>query len=276
MKITEYPKTTSIAKDDVLVTDGPRGTKTIYGEDAPFAMFNSVKEMHGNIIRGKNLGGIFTPEQATAISNGSFDNLWLGDYWTLGSNRFRIVDFNYYNSGAYTATPNHIVVMPDLPITNAALGGSLVSGRMRGFYATAVRSNLNSTYTNTARSLFSSSLRTRKEFVSNEFMDIYNDDKIGANHGVALGDYYAMLPSEAALTGHLPRTASPMGYNGNCSTQWRQLRLFAMGWGLGQANFWLEGQVWHRTFACYNAGTGYIGDFDYTVVSGIRPLYVVG
>lgn len=42
-------------------------------------------EMHRNIYRGKNLGDHVTDEQVTAMRNGTFNDLFIGDYWKINS-----------------------------------------------------------------------------------------------------------------------------------------------------------------------------------------------
>lgn len=123
MKITEYPIAQFFDANDVLIKDGTNGTKQIKASDAVYALFDPIPEMHKEIFRGKSLGSTFTTAQQQAIENGSFHDLWLGDYWESGGIKYRIVDFNYYNKYFSAATPsgassmpNHLVVMPDGPI----------------------------------------------------------------------------------------------------------------------------------------------------------------
>ena len=39
---------------------------------------------HNSIYRGKNLGSSVTQEQWNAIEAGTFDDLYIGDYWVIG------------------------------------------------------------------------------------------------------------------------------------------------------------------------------------------------
>ena len=123
MKITEYPTAQFFDENDVLIKDGTNGTKQIKASDMVYALFDPIPEMHKEIFRGKSLGATFTTAQKEAIENGSFHDLWLGDYWESGDTKYRIVDFNYYNKYFFaarpqeaTTMPNHLVVMPDGPI----------------------------------------------------------------------------------------------------------------------------------------------------------------
>lgn len=54
--------------------------------------------MHRNTYRGKWLGEIVTEEQKDAVKNGTFDDLYIGDYWgpEEGKPKLVIMDFNYF------------------------------------------------------------------------------------------------------------------------------------------------------------------------------------
>ena len=110
---------------------------------------------HNSLYRGKNLGSTFTSAQATAISNGTFTDLYIGDYWTVSnlshtyldadgvshtetySGTLRIADINYYlraGEGNNDFKLNHIVVVPDTSMyshcmndTNTTAGGYVES-----------------------------------------------------------------------------------------------------------------------------------------------------
>ena len=69
---------------------------------------------HTSIYRGKYLGSYVTEAQYAAISAGTFDDLYVGDYWTIGGVNYRIADFDYYyNTGDTACTKHHVVVVPD-------------------------------------------------------------------------------------------------------------------------------------------------------------------
>lgn len=70
----------AVLADDVATALASRlldvETKT---ENLPLA-----PEMHRNIYRGKDLGTKVTDLQKTAIGDGTFDDIYVGDHWTLG------------------------------------------------------------------------------------------------------------------------------------------------------------------------------------------------
>lgn len=67
---------------------------------------------HRNTYRGKNLGSTFTQEQKAAIKNGTFDDLYVGDYWENDGHKWVIADINYWKNNTETLGENHIVVVP--------------------------------------------------------------------------------------------------------------------------------------------------------------------
>lgn len=69
---------------------------------------------HNSIYRGKSLGSSVTQAQWSAISDGTFDDMYIGDYWTIGGVNWRIAAFDYYyNCGDTAFTKHHVVIVPD-------------------------------------------------------------------------------------------------------------------------------------------------------------------
>ena len=91
---------------------------------------------HNSIYRGKNLGTSVTAAQYAQISAGTFDDMFIGDYWNITYNGtarvFRIAAFDYWlkcgdsnwndGSGNYDVNKNsthHVVIVPDSNIVNS-------------------------------------------------------------------------------------------------------------------------------------------------------------
>lgn len=69
---------------------------------------------HNATYRGKALGSAVTAEQWAAIANGTFTDLYIGDYWTIGGINYRIAAFDYYlRSGDTDTTTHHVTLVPD-------------------------------------------------------------------------------------------------------------------------------------------------------------------
>lgn len=86
---------------------------------------------HNAIYRGKNLGTQFTAEMSANIKNGTFKDLYCGDYLVINGTTYRFMDFDYlYKTGDISLDTHHILAVPDAPMyshvmndTNTAEGG---------------------------------------------------------------------------------------------------------------------------------------------------------
>lgn len=84
--------------------------------------------MHNGIYRGKYLGNALTAAQKSAISSGTFEDLYIGDYWTIGGVNYRIAAFDYWlHCGDTECTAHHVVVVPDTNLYNAKMNDSNIT-----------------------------------------------------------------------------------------------------------------------------------------------------
>lgn len=117
-KIVDYPAADRIAKDDVFLLDGERGTRKVLASRAAVELAGLISPInHCNVFRGKNLGGGVSSAQKAAIKDGSFDNLYIGDYWFNNGVNWRIGDMDYFlRCGDTDFTRHHLVIVPDTPL----------------------------------------------------------------------------------------------------------------------------------------------------------------
>lgn len=105
----------------VAAGDGLKGTQS----DSTFTISLSGASnagAHNAIYRGKSLGTSVTSAQYNAIQAGTFDDLYIGDYWTISNVVYRIAAFDYYlHCGDTDLTAHHIVVVPDPILYNAQM-----------------------------------------------------------------------------------------------------------------------------------------------------------
>ena len=86
---------------------------------------------HNSVYRGKNLGTSVTTAQYAAIKAGTFDDMYIGDYWVIGGVTYRIAAFDYYlHTGDTDLATHHITLIPDTNMythvmndTNITTGG---------------------------------------------------------------------------------------------------------------------------------------------------------
>lgn len=108
---------------------------------------------HNVIYRGKNLGSAVTAEQWSAIGTGTFDDLYIGDYWAINGVNWRIAAFDYYlKMGDASCSTHHAVIVPDMNLythvmndTNTTTGG-YVGSKMYTEGLEQAKSQINSAF----------------------------------------------------------------------------------------------------------------------------------
>lgn len=100
---------------------------------------------HNSIYRGKDLGSSVTAAQYAAIRDGTFNDLYIGDFWTIDEVTYRIAAFDYYyNTGDTVCTRHHVTLVPDTELythvmydSNETTGGYVGSKLYRNGLAQA-------------------------------------------------------------------------------------------------------------------------------------------
>ena len=117
-EIATTAKAGLVKPDGVTLSIGTDGLLKVLG-----AGLNGTVEKnagaHNSIFRGKNLGTSVTAAQYAAISAGTFDDLFIGDYWVIGGVNYRIAAFDYYlRCGDTDLNTHHVVIVPDSNLYN--------------------------------------------------------------------------------------------------------------------------------------------------------------
>lgn len=126
-QVNNYPSTGEFSADDsVLITGATSGLRRM-----PVSKFQdnvSVKAAdllaimetcppaisHRMIYRGKNLGTSFTTEQSQAVQNGTFTDMYVGDYWVINGKTRRIGDIDYFiRCGDDVDLGHHLLIVDD-------------------------------------------------------------------------------------------------------------------------------------------------------------------
>lgn len=80
---------------------------------------------HNALYRGKDLGSTVTDAQYAAIKDGTFNDLYIGDFWTINGVTYRIAAFDYYlRTGDTDMTTHHVTLVPDDVLYNGRMNGS--------------------------------------------------------------------------------------------------------------------------------------------------------
>ena len=273
VNLSELTQINALTADDKLLIGTAEGNKAIGADDALFAMLDAFipKEQRRMIYRGKNLGAVVTEEQKANIKNGTFKGFFLGDYWTIGSYTWRIVDFDYwYNCGDTAFTTPHLVIMPDKPLYNAQMNETNIT---TGGYTGSLMYTENLDQAKTlAASAFGDLILTHREYLTNAVTD-------GHASAGAWFDSTLDLPNEIMMYGCHVYAAMNNGtvIPTNYTIGKTQLALFTVVPKLisNRATFWLRDVVSSVYFAIvYGYGTTSCNGASNS--SGVRPVFAIG
>ena len=255
--------------------------KAVEGTEAKIAplLFNNAGA-HNAIYRGKSLGSTVTTAQYAAIKAGTFDDLYIGDYWTIGGVNYRIAAFDYYlNSGDMNCTTHHVVIVPDTCLYNAQMhntsSGSWESGAANttagGYVGSDMyKSNLEQAKT-TIKSAFSGHVLKHRIYLTNAVAN-------GRASGGAWCDSEVDLMCEQMVYGS--GIFSPVSDGSNVPANYRveksQLPLFQHEPSriCNRATWWLRDVITASGFA----GAGGDGTANSIVASnsrGVRPAFCI-
>lgn len=78
-----------------------------------YGMIPDGMQTHNNVFRGKNLGALNATHIAN-IQNGSFHDMFIGDYFSINGSNYVIAGINYKHlHGDNAPLGNHLLLMPD-------------------------------------------------------------------------------------------------------------------------------------------------------------------
>ena len=270
-KIVDYPAADRIAKDDVFLLDGERGTRKVLASRAAVELAGLISPInHCNVFRGKNLGGGVSSAQKAAIKDGSFDNLYIGDYWFNNGVNWRIGDMDYFlRCGDTDFTRHHLVIVPDTPLYSGKMNETHTT---EGGYVGSLmyKSGLDQAKTAIAAA-FGDLVTTHRDILCNAVSN-------GRQSGGGWFDSTVELMCERMVYGN---SVFQPGCDGsfipyNYTTGKSQFALFRMApqYISNRQWYWLRDVVSATYFAyvhCYGyANCGRAGN-----VSGVRPYFVI-
>lgn len=255
--------------------------KTVEGTEAKIAplLFNNAGA-HNAIYRGKSLGSTVTTAQYAAIKAGTFDDLYIGDYWTIGGVNYRIAAFDYYfNSGDTSCTTHHVVIVPDTCLYNAQMHNTSSGGYEGGAANTTTggyvgsdmyKSNLEQAKT-TIKSAFSGHVLKHRIYLTNAVAN-------GRASGGAWCDSEVDLMCEQMVYGS--GIFSPVSDGSNVPANYRveksQLPLFQHEPSriCNRATWWLRDVITASNFA-FVGGYGDANCRDASSSGGVRPDFCI-
>jgi len=239
---------------------------------------NNNAGFHNSLYRGKFLGNAVSADQYAQIAAGTFDDMFVGDYWTIDSIIWRIAGFDYwYRCGDTECTTHHVAIVPDTSLVSAKMnsantteGGYIGSGFYTGVNADESANTAKATANAKIESAFGSAhILTKREYLANAVTSGYETTR-------AWYDSTWELMSEIMVYGcevfhnKAHGTAVPRS-NDVCKSQLPLFRLDHSKITI-RASWWLRDVVGASYFAnVYNYGDSY---YYYASNSGgVRPAF---
>ena len=255
--------------------------KAVEGTEAKIAplLFNNAGA-HNAIYRGKSLGSTVTTAQYAAIKAGTFDDLYIGDYWTIGGVNYRIAAFDYYlNSGDTKCTTHHVVIVPDTCLHKAQMHNTSSGGWESGAANTTAggyvgsdmyKSNLEQAKT-TIKSAFSGHVLKHRIYLTNAVANGRASDGAWCDSEVDL-----MCEQMVYGSGIFSPVSDGSNVPANYCVEKSQLPLFQHEPSriCNRATWWLRDVI----TASYFANVGDDGYAGYNLASysfGVRPAFCI-
>lgn len=266
--------TSNIATNKTNIATNTSNISSINTKIAPLLYDNAGA--HNAIYRGKALGSSVTTAQYTAIGNGTFTDLYIGDYWTINSVNWRIAGFDYYlgcgdlwANSSYTTTKHHIVIVPDTVLYSAQMN---TSNTTSGGYA--------------GSAMYTSNLANAKTTINNAFgsshvlshrICITNAVSSGHPSGVAWVDSTVDLMNEYMVYGapHFHPMDNGDIVDTNYEAEKSQLPLFAHDHSritIAGIGWWLRDVASASDF-CFVGNGGAANSYDASYSNGVRPAF---
>ena len=237
---------------------------------------NGIKEQtnagfHNSFYRGKCLGTEYSAAQKTAIQAGTFDDMFIGDYWTIGGVNYRIAAFDYWlHCGDTECTAHHVVIVPDTNLYSAKMNDSNIT--TGGYVGSKMYTNSLATAKTTIKNAFgSANILSHREYLVNAVANgkpsagaWYDSDIELMNERMV----YGCPVFEPACDG----STVPTLYTIDKS----QLPLFALDPSriINRAAWWLRDVVSSAYFAYVGSGgTAYYGGASDSC--GVRPAFAI-
>ncbi len=269
-KLTDLENIHEVADEALFPVHDGNGVKTISAGDFLATMFYDGAGAHNSIYRGKYLGSAVTDEQYAAISAGTFRDLYIGDYWTIGGVDWRIAAFDYhYNGGDVALTKHHALIVPDTILYSAQMNETDTT--TGGYADSAMRTaNLTEAIT-TIKAAFGDHVVNHRQYLANAV------NSSGQASGGSWYDCEVELMNEIMVYGCVIHGSSSAGANGgnagNCNGR---LPLFTLRHDLlyHRQDWWLRDVATAADFSYVTAG-GRTNCYRASNAYGVRPVFLI-
>ena len=223
-----------------------------------------------SIYRGEYLGSEVTTEQYDAIDNGTFDDLFIGDYWTIDGVNYRIASFNYWlHTGDTECAKNHIVLVPDTNLYDAAMNdtnvvtGAYVGSKMYTTNLATAKSTINSAFG-------SAHVLNHREYLKNTVSDGYE------TAGAWYDSTVELMTEEMVYGGKEFKNVVGTNSVAQFTISKSQLNLFTLDPSkiCNRVSWWLRDVAASTTFAAVN-NYGLCSAHNASNSFGVRPAFAI-
>ena len=240
------------------------------GSDAFAEWFHDFGEgagFHNSIYRGKYLGNSFLSDHSAKIQDGSFEDMFIGDYWTINGVNWRIGMFDpWFNVGDTNFQTHHLGIIPDTCLYNAQYNTSNTTEG--GYVSSALYSGIGTARTTVKNAFGSAHVPTHRILLPTTCTG-------GKYTSWAWRDEDIMLPTEVMVYG--TRAWGDSGNNGySVASQDCQWPLFALSpqHRHTRQDYWLQDVSSASSFPLVSAGGS--ANPNYASYSlGVRPAFAL-
>ena len=227
---------------------------------------------HNSVYRGKDLGTSVTYKQWAAINAGTFDDLYIGDYWVINGKTWRIAAFDYFlhnGDGEADYTTHHAVIVPDECLYNAQM--NTTNDTTGGYAAVKERGVLTDAETAIKAAFGTSHILSHRVYLTNAVTN-------GKPSGCAWFDTICDLMNEEMVygTGIFCPTSDGSTVPANSRVEKSQLPLFAHEPSriVNRKNYWLRDVV-TATYFAFVGSNGVVTAYIASLSLGVRPAFCI-
>ena len=225
---------------------------------------------HNGIYRGKNLGTSVTAAQWASIQDGTFLDMYIGDYWVINGRTYRIAAFDYWlGYGDTECTTHHVVIVPDASLYSEKMNDtSVTTGGYVGskMYTT----NLASAKTTIKGDFGAAHILSHREYLTNAITSGYASAGAWYDSDIELMNEVMVYGTDFFTPHNSLGATIPNTHTIGTS----QLPLFALDHSriCNRSNWWLRDVVSSAHFALViGHGVCYYDTASYSL--GVRPAF---
>ena len=265
-------------------TDVQTAVDDLFSETETYELITANSGFHNSIFRGKDITKYLTSEYSLydRISDGTFTDLYVGDYVVANNITWRIAGFDIYygKGGAHSEnlarTNHHVVIVPDSNLTNNKMNTSNTSsgGYANSYMVSTVLPSVLSTY---ITPVFGSHVLTYRTLLTTAVTTtLYNryGNNTGASSNWATYTRSLDLMNENQVFGSII-VSSSLYDTGTDNIQFPLFRLRPEYINKYYSWYWLRSVESKSGFA----GVGYYGGSRVDAASasgGVRPYFYIG